>query len=488
MNPGMLKWAKRILTCTALENRLWLVVVCLSLACYGGFKISPAMAADLGLDFSVHTLSSGRPGPTALIVGGIQGDEPGGFNAAALIATHYKVYSGRVIVVPNLNFPSIVRRSRGVYGDMNRKFARLTLDDPEWKTVDRIKSMMKHPEVDFILNLHDGSGFYTKTYESPQRNPGRWGQSIIIDQARMPVVQGKDPAVFDDLALAAKTCAGDINRRLLNNAHRVYVKNTHTAKGNREMEKTLTFFALKHHKPAFGIEASKSFLTPGRVYYHLLAIESFLTQAGISFERGFALTKSGIKKAMDEDIALSLGDQRVLLFAENIRNRLNFIPMEKDRELRFDVNHPLLTLVPNGKGYYLYHGNRRLTRLFPQYFEYDLGLDRVEMVVDGKSQSVAFGSRVPVKERFLVKHIPDHRVNIIGFAKRNVANESGFVVRQKNFAKRFSIDRAGRIYRVEVYREGKFNGMILVDFRAEQKSLKLARARNDIGKKDPFFQ
>ena len=485
-NPGMLRWAKRITACAAPGNRLWLVILCAGLACWGGLR--PAAAADRALDFSVHTLSSGLPGPTALIVGGIQGDEPGGFNAAALIATHYKIRSGRVIVVPNLNFPSIVKRSRGIYGDMNRKFARLTLDDPEWKTVDRIKAMMKHPEVDFILNLHDGSGFYTRTYESPQRNPKRWGQSIIIDQARMPRVEGREPSLFDDLSRAAETCAGDINRRLLDDTHRVFVKNTHTAKGNREMEKTLTFFALKHHKPAFGIEASKSFLTPGRVYYHLLAIESFLTQAGIGFDRGFPLSKTGIRRAMDEDIALSLGEQRVLLFAENIRNRLNFIPMEKDRELRFDVNHPLLTLVPNGKGFYLYHGNRRLTRLFPQYFEYDLGLDRVEMVVDGEGLSIPFGSRVPVKERFLVKHIPDHRVNIIGFSRQDTTNESGFVVRQNNIAKRFSIDRAGRIFRVEVYREGKFNGMVLVDFRAEQKSLKLARARDDRGEKAPFFR
>ncbi|MCG8620317.1 MAG: succinylglutamate desuccinylase/aspartoacylase family protein [Desulfobacterales bacterium] len=438
---------------------------------------SPSLLwAGTPLEFSVHDLASGNPGATALIVGGIQGDEPGGFNAAALITTHYDIRSGRVIVVPNLNFPSIVRRSRGVHGDMNRKFARLTPDDPEWKTVGRIKSLITDPEVDFILNLHDGSGFYTHTWKSAQRNPNRWGQSIIIDQAKMPESTETPAGTFDDLEEIARGCARDMNTRLLSTDHKIHVKNTRTAEGNREMEKTLTYFALKHGKPAFGIEASKTFLTPGRVYYHLLAIEAFLTRAGISFERRFTLTDRGIKTAMDEGIAVHLGNRRVLVMAENVRNHLRFIPMEKGWDMDFHVNHPLLTLVPKGKGYQLYHGNRRLSRLDPQYFEYDLKLDKIDMVVDGRNVTVPFGSQVKVRERFLVQHIPDHRVNIIGFSRKNTRSESGFVVREKDFSKRFSIDRDGRIYRVEVYGSGRFNGMVLVDFRSGQGPVKLARA------------
>jgi len=440
-------------------------------------SLGRAGTSDFSLDFSVHTLSSGVPGNTALIVGGIQGDEPGGFNAAALIATHYKILSGRVIVVPNLNFPSIVRRSRGIYGDMNRKFDRLKETDPERQTIDRIKSMILDPQVDFILNLHDGSGFYTPAYEGPQRHPDRWGQSIIIDQAAMP--PGKKEHLFTDLARVAGLCAQSVNTRLIDPSHAVYVKNTHTARCNREMAKTLTFFALKHEKPAFGIEASKSFLTPVRVYYHLLAIEAFFNRAGIKFERGFVLTRTGIQMAMDQGIALSMGGRRVLLFAENIRNRINFIPMEKKQSPEFYVNHPLLTLVASGKVYSLFHGNRRLARLIPQYFEYDFGLEGIEMIVDGQTRSVAFGSRIPVKERFLVKHIPEHRVNIIGFSKQGQANESGFVVRKHNFTRRFSLDRAGEIFRVEVYKGDKFNGMVLVDFRDMEKPFKLAGLEND---------
>ena len=137
------------------------------------------------LDFTLTAHGSGE-GPTVLIVGGIQGDEPGGFSAAALLATHYRYDGGTVLVIPNLNFPSIIKRSRGLHGDMNRKFAALRENDPEYATVRRLQSIITRPEIDLVLNLHDGSGFYRPAWESPTHNPGRWGQSVIIDQEELP--------------------------------------------------------------------------------------------------------------------------------------------------------------------------------------------------------------------------------------------------------------------------------------------------------------
>jgi len=445
----------------------------------------PVFASQAGLDFSVHTLTSKAPGKTALIVGGIQGDEPGGFNAAALIATRYKILSGQVIVVPNLNFESIIKRSRGVYGDMNRKFDRVSQTDPERQTIAKIKSIIVDPDVNFILNLHDGSGFFTPTRESNMRNPDRWGQSIIIDQAMMPVHY---TGLFSDLAATAKQCAQNVNTHLIDPDHTVRVKNTRTAEGDEEMAKTLTFFAMKNKKPAFGVEASKSFLTPRRVYYHLRAIESFLTKAGIRFERDFSLTQKEIEKAIDEDIALTLNERRILLYAENIRNRINYLPMKKDSKPQFLVNNPLLALVHNKSDFSLYHGNRCLSHLSPQYFEYDLGIDSIEMEIDGRKKQVPFGSKIVVKEQFMVHPIPDHRVNIIGFTTQDAKDEAGLWVTRKDCMQRFSIDRNGRIFRIEVYKEGKFNGMVLADFRFQDKTDKVAQVSSDIRNEKQVFR
>ena len=103
------------------------------------------------LSFSFHKLESGKPGPTIMVVGGIQGDEPGGFNAAAILATRYKITRGNVWIVPNLNFISIINRSRGVYGDLNRKFSNIRSDDPEYETIIKIKELILNEKVDIVL-------------------------------------------------------------------------------------------------------------------------------------------------------------------------------------------------------------------------------------------------------------------------------------------------------------------------------------------------
>ena len=467
LSPGTLKW----------YNIRQLILKCFSVLVILGFLGLPAdpVFSSPGTmpGFSSHYLNSGIPGNTVLIVGGIQGDEPGGFNAASLIVTHYKIMSGAVRVVPNLNFPSIIKRSRGLHGDMNRKFDLLNSGDPEFNTIKRIKKMILEPAVDLVLNLHDGSGFYSKIHENKNRHPGRWGQCIIVDQEHMPDRFMEKKEKFFQLSRAAWKSADSVNISLLHPGHKFNVKNTKTAQGNREMAKTLTYFALKNNIPAFGIEASKSLSTAKRVYYHLLAVEAFFDQAGIKFSRRFSLTEASIKRAIDQDIEVALGDNRILLTVENVRKRLSFIPLEKEGKLAFQVNHPLMTLIQSGDVYNLFHGNRRLTRLSPQYFEYDFSLKSIGMVVDGESRKVFFGTSVPVKHRFLVNKVQDHRVNIIGFSKRtsqnkSVINESGFVVRKENFIQRFSIDKGGHIFRVEVYTSNRFNGMILVDFRPDR--------------------
>ncbi|WP_207649695.1 M99 family carboxypeptidase catalytic domain-containing protein, partial [Desulfosporosinus metallidurans] len=90
-----------------------------------------AAAAPCGnLDFTLHKLDSGRPGPTILVIGGIRATNPGAFQLRPCWFPTTRSMSGSVWVVPNLNFLSIIRCSRGVYGDMNRKFAELDPKDP----------------------------------------------------------------------------------------------------------------------------------------------------------------------------------------------------------------------------------------------------------------------------------------------------------------------------------------------------------------------
>ena len=77
-----------------------------------------------GTDYELHVyrIYGKKQGKTLLLIGGIQGDEPGGF----LSADHYADISlekGNLIVVPRANFHSIVLRRRKINEDMNRTFA-----------------------------------------------------------------------------------------------------------------------------------------------------------------------------------------------------------------------------------------------------------------------------------------------------------------------------------------------------------------------------
>ena len=416
----------------------------------------------LALDFTLHQQQGVQAGPTLLVVGGIQGDEPGGFNAAALLATRYRIEQGNLWVVPNLNFPSIIKRSRGLHGDMNRKFSDLPKDDPEYHQVARMQKIIADPQVDLVFNLHDGSGFYHPQYIDKLHNPNRWGQSCIIDQKELPGVR------FGNLEELSKTTIDRVNSKALKTEHQLRLKNTHTRISETEMRQTLTFFSVKQNKPAVGIEASKSFPTHIRTYYHLLAMEAYMEQVGVRFSRDFELTPQAVKQALNKDLSVSFADGRIKLELENLRPILKYFPLQKNHAVEFDANNPLIAVVPNRNRYRIHYGNNRLSFLKPQYFEYDQSLAGIEMQIDGVSRQVAFGATIPVSREFLVQKLKGYRVNIIGFSKRGRRNESGLKIKEKQIAQRYSIDKGGKIFRVEVYRQNRFSGMVLVDFRTQE--------------------
>lgn len=410
------------------------------------------------LDFSLHKLGSDAEGPTILVVGGIQGDEPGGFSAAGMLVSHYKITKGNVWVVPNLNFLSIIKSSRGSYGDMNRKFATLDKNDPDYSSVQRIKEIIRNDKVDMVLNLHDGSGFYSPKYIDELHNPRYWGQCVIIDQE--VITHPK----FSDLNSMAKIAVKKANGELLKESDKLHLKNTHTREGDHEMEKSLTYYAIRHGKPAFGIEASKSFMTPTRTYYHLSVLESFLRQAGIEFSRDFDLDPRSIKQAMFSQVKLAMYGGKLQLELDDVRKYLNYIPMNKNLASKFEASKPLLTMIDAPNGYKVYYGNRNLTNLSPQFFEFDDSLSSLQLTVDGRVQEVAMGTIIDVGSHFSVNSLKGYRFNIIGYVAPNKGAESDVLVRKKDLVKRFSLDKGGRVYRVEAYRGEKFSGMVLVRF------------------------
>ncbi len=409
-------------------------------------------------NFNFNLIKKGKQdNNTLLVIGGIQGDEPGGFISASLLSTHYEITKGSVWIVPNLNFYSIIKRSRGPYGDMNRKFAHLSKNDPEYETVERIKSYIKDENVKLIVNLHDGSGYYRKTYVDNLHSPSRWGQCSIIDQSSI------DVPVYGNLEKISLQVVEHVNKNLIKAEDFYSLHNTRTKEGDKEMEKTLTYFAINQGKAAFGNEASKNLPTNKRVYYHLLALEKYMDIMGIEYKRKFVLNPKGVYAAINNDIYISLYDEKIRLPLSQIRNILKYFPIKKDGELNFKASNPLLTIIKKDNSYTIQYGNRRLTRLKADYQVYEDNNQSVELKIDGILTKVKFGTLIEVKENFLVKENKKYRVNVIGFTTRS-RKETEIKIKNSNIPKRFSIDKRGSIYRIEYYAKEKFAGMILVKF------------------------
>ena len=422
--------------------------------------LHPAQAS--GLQFTLHKLQSGKPGPTLLVIGGIQGDEPGGFTAASLLVTDYRAQSGEVWVVPNLNFESIIKRSRGVHGDMNRKFSSISAKDPEYQTIEKIKSIITHPQVDLILNLHDGSGFYNPRYIDKQENARRWGQCIVIDQESIKAEK------HGDMAQLARRAMAKVNRHTNDSKMQFALKNTHTSDGNKEMEKTLTYFAIKNGKPAMGVEASKKYPTHQRTLQHLLIVESIMDEIGIAYSRNFQLSGKTIKAKLGKDIQLALYDKKVLFDLGVPRKKIRFVPMKKRSPVEFTANNPLVALVGGGSRYKVRYGNRSVTTLDPEYFDYDDSLQKVTFTIDGEQRRVPLGTVVDVHESFSVAPLPGRRVNVIGYKHATLRNEVGVTIRQHQISARFSVDKQASRYRVEFYKGKRYSGMVLVNFPSKQ--------------------
>ncbi len=401
--------------------------------------------------------------PHLLLLAGIQGDEPGGFNATNLFLMHYSVLKGLVEVVPVLNKPSMLRNHRGLYGDMNRKFAALDKNDPEYPTIQEIKSLIVKPSINAILHLHDGGGYYRPNYIDAMLNPKRWGNCFIIDQDE---VKG---AKFPNLLVFANNTINSINAHLLHPIEKYHLKNTHTAQGDTEMQKALTFYAINHQKSAFANEASKELPLASRVFYHLQAIEGLLNQLNIPFERDFELNPSSVHALINDKSLWAKISSLPKMPLFNLRPKLNHFPLPnhtKIAQIPIESNAYIVGLVKNKQEVFLKYGNKLMTRLSPFYIEFDHSLEAVKMRLDNSDQMVKMGSVVEVKESFYIHAVDNIRANVIGFSVSNEGkpNEAGYTIRLKDFQRRFSLDKQEKIYRIEFYKNDAFSGMILVKF------------------------
>ena len=407
------------------------------------------------LHFTTHELKGKESGSTLLVIGGIHGNEPGGYFAAAILAMHYKIKKGKLIIIPNLNFDSIIRNKRGIYGDMNRKFYKTKRDDPDYQIVKDIKSIILRDDVDFVLNLHDGHGFYRKEWQNAIFNPKAWGQACIIDQK---CIKSKRYSNLDEIA---KKITRNLNKDLVKNYHSFSVKNTETKFKDEQMKLSLTYFAITHGKPAMAIETSKNLdKTYEKVYYQLRAIEEFMKIMDIEFSRDFDLSLKKIEQTYKTYYNAILNGLTPINL-DNIRKIVRFMPM-KSKNNTIQAKHPLVALKKVKNHYDLMVGNIKITTLIPEIIPHNRCVESIDIVADGKKMSVNVPGYFSVKESFMVQAPRFLRVNVIGYKKRGLKDENNIKIRVDELMKRFSIDKQNRNYRIELYKDKEYCGMVIL--------------------------
>jgi hypothetical protein len=397
---------------------------------------------------------------TLLVIGGIHGNEPGGYFAASILATNYTITSKNLWIVPNLNQDSIKEDKRGIHGDMNRKFAYIKPKDKDKKTLQEIKKIILSKNVSLILNLHDGHGFYRKKNKGSIFNPNAWGQTCVIDQCDLKTSQA-----FGSLNEIALTVRNNINKKLLKQHHTFNVKNTNTKYDDEAMQLSLTYFAVTNNKPAFAIETSKNLSTlTQKVFYQLLAIEEYMNIMGIKYKRNFNLNEQELAKVIKNYGTLMINDN-ILLNLSNIKKSLSYIPIKSTGNI-FKFSHPLGDFRKVNGNYLISIGNKIVTTLKPQYFKLAPNCSQeMNFEVDGEKKTFYKASDIYVNVDFKVLKSKEQRVNIIGYPAKRKIDESDITINLSNLNKNYAVDKENKVYRVEFYKKDEFCSMYMVHFK-----------------------
>jgi hypothetical protein len=232
-------------------------------------------------ELNIYKIKGKKTGRTLMLIGGIQGNEPGGFLSADLYAD-MRLEKGNLIVVPRANFYSIITNQRGPNGDLNRKF---NLEDNASTMEDQIVAILKKliSESDYLLNLHDGVGYYHPTYIDKWRNPTLFGQSIVADSEEYRIPGSTKSIKQGEMA---RKILKEVNPHISGELYKFHFMDTRTDaedSPHREQRGSATYYALtKHHIPAFGVETSKFLPSVDlKVLYHNMVINAFMKHFGI---------------------------------------------------------------------------------------------------------------------------------------------------------------------------------------------------------------
>lgn len=106
----------------------------------------------------VYEITGAKEGPTAVLLGGMHGNEINGYRVAAN-STNWEIDAGRLIVIPFANIIAIEQNTRhGPNGDLNRSFPRGQV--PTHDLARAIWRVIEDAAPDVVIDLHRSRGLF----------------------------------------------------------------------------------------------------------------------------------------------------------------------------------------------------------------------------------------------------------------------------------------------------------------------------------------
>ncbi|MFH2093521.1 MAG: M14/M99 family metallopeptidase [Pseudomonadota bacterium] len=455
-------------------------------------------------ELHVYRTNGSIPGKTLLIVGGIQGDEPGGFLAADFYAD-FLLEKGNLIVVPRANFPSILKKERQINQDMNRKFSDDNIFNYETKVVSVLKTLIC--ESDCFINLHEGSGIYSPVWEDEQKNPQRFGQSVIADDSMLKEFKNGGSINLETLA---NQVIDRINKNITDKAHLFHFNNHQTSNPDsihKEQLKSATYYAHTVCKiPAFGIESAKFLPLEQKVKQHIAAINGFMDVLDIVPQTpGIDLKEPQMQYmiiSVNGSIPVVVEKMQRLKIQKGDTIQVHNIVANYERGLSVDViglgnqfNDMKKALVVNEstrieakKDFYKCgsvfldvdaEGGKTIEPLtvsestHSQILRYKIRVNGKLEVIDNYGHvTIRMGDKLMIEDLLGGNVDPsEYIVNFKGFvgnAQNNSGEDRGYLIDTSKgvLMKRFSLDKMGRQYHVLTILNGEEVGKIFIDIQS----------------------
>jgi hypothetical protein len=121
-----------------------------------------ALMAGTPYETPMYVYGSGQPGKILMTLGGVHGNEPGGWQAAERLQATFRPARGAFIVVPRANKVPIqyFERTLPELGDLNRLYPGDPNGLPMARMAAQIVDALREFHVDALLDMHESWAFY----------------------------------------------------------------------------------------------------------------------------------------------------------------------------------------------------------------------------------------------------------------------------------------------------------------------------------------